>query len=77
MVIKMNNLSPFCTCDNLECPLHPTKHDKGCAPCISKNLKTKELPNCYFNLIENSETRKGDTFADFAELVLDKECGRS
>ncbi|MGI6118588.1 MAG: DUF6485 family protein [Bilifractor sp.] len=34
----MHNLSGFCTCQNLDCPLHPTRHDKGCTPCISKNL---------------------------------------
>ena len=46
----MKNLSPFCTCKKLDCPLHPTKHDKGCAPCIAKNLKTKETIK-YFVLI--------------------------
>jgi hypothetical protein len=65
-----SNISKFCTCNNLECPLHPTKHDKGCAPCISKNLRLKEMPNCFFNLVENSEARKGDTFKDFAELIV-------
>lgn len=39
--------------------------------------ENKRTANCYFDLIENSETRKGDTFTDFAELVLNKECGRS
>lgn len=68
----MNNLSKFCTCKNLECPLHPTKHDKGCAPCISKNLGLHEIPDCFFNLIENAELRSGDSFEDFAKLVLSK-----
>lgn len=68
----MNNLSKFCTCKNLECPLHPTKHDKGCAPCISKNLRLHEIPGCFFNLIENAELRSGDSFEDFAKLVLSK-----
>ena len=48
----MENLSTFCSCTNLACPLHPTKHDKGCAPCIQKNLRLKEMPNCFFNLVE-------------------------
>lgn len=68
----MANLSKFCTCQNLECPLHPTKHDKGCAPCIAKNLKLNEMPNCFFNKLENSANRKGDSFADFADIVSGK-----
>lgn len=69
----MNNISSFCTCKNTDCPLHPTKHDKGCAPCISKNLQLKEIPNCFFNLIENAERRTGDTFEDFSKLIFQKE----
>lgn len=65
----MPNLSPFCTCKNLSCPLHPTKHDRGCAPCIAKNLELKEMPNCFFNKLEGSEERAGDSFADFAKIV--------
>lgn len=69
----MSKLSGFCTCEHLECPLHPTKHDKGCAPCISKNLKLKEIPSCFFNLVGGSDRREGDSFEDFAELVLHSE----
>lgn len=60
----------FCTCDNIACPLHPTKHDKGCSLCIQKNLKLKEIPNCFFHLLENAQQRQGDSFEDFAKLVL-------
>ena len=67
----MNNIGEFCTCKNLKCPLHPTKHDKGCMPCISKNLRLKEMPECFFNLLQNADTRKGDTFKDFAKLALE------
>lgn len=67
----MDNLSPFCTCQNRNCPLHPSKHNMGCAPCIRKNLLLKELPNCFFDQVEHSDARTGDTFADFARLVLD------
>lgn len=66
----MSNLSRFCTCKNLECPLHPSKHDKGCAPCINKNLKLKEIPNCFFDQIENAESRTGDSYEDFARIIL-------
>lgn len=67
------NLSSFCTCKNLDCPLHPAKHDKECAPCISKNLKLREIPNCFFQQVENNESRQGDSFEDFSKLVLRKQ----
>lgn len=66
----MVNLSEFCTCNNFECPLHPSKHNRGCAPCISKNLKLKEIPNCFFNLIEDSKNRGGDSLKEFAKLIM-------
>ncbi len=68
----MEKLSKFCTCENMACPLHPTKHDKGCAPCIAKNLRLEEIPNCFFSKVAGAENRCGDSFADFAELVLKK-----
>ena len=68
----MNGSAKFCTCTNLECPLHPSRHDKGCTPCISKNPRLKEMPSCFFNLVENAEKRTGDSFADFAKLVLEQ-----
>lgn len=67
----MRNTSGFCTCTDLSCPLHPTNHDQGCTPCIGKNLKAKEIPNCFFNLVENAPARSGDTLRDFAALVLE------
>lgn len=66
------NLSKFCTCKNLECPLHPARHGKGCSPCISKNLKLREIPNCFFHLAGNAEARTGDGFQDFAKLAAEK-----
>ena len=68
----MDNLSKFCTCKNMACPLHPTKHNKGCAPCIQENLKLKDIPNCFFNLVDGMELRIGDSFEDFANLILRK-----
>ena len=65
----MANLSPFCTCDNTACPLHPEKHGRGCAPCIAKNLKLGELPSCFFKKVPQSKNRSGNTFADFAKAV--------
>lgn len=69
----MINLSTFCTCTFTDCPLHPTNHDKGCAPCISKNLNRKEIPNCFFNIVDGSDRRNGYKFEDFAEVVLKRE----
>ena len=60
----------FCTCKQLDCPLHPTRHDQGCTPCIAKNLRLLEIPNCFFALVDPLETRTGDRFSDFARLVL-------
>lgn len=69
----MDNISPFCTCRNLDCPLHPAKHNKGCAPCISKNLRLKEIPSCFFNLVENADKRKDDSFLTFSKLIIENE----
>ncbi len=65
----MGNLSEFCTCTNFKCKLHPRNHNKGCAPCIEKNLKTREMPSCYFNLFEDADKRTSDGFEAFCELV--------
>lgn len=65
----MNNPSPFCTCKDLKCPFHPTNHDKGCAPCIAKNLKQGEIPSCFFNSLDNTENVTGYTYNDFADAV--------
>lgn len=68
----MGNLSKFCTCRDTKCPLHPTNHDKGCSPCISKNLRLREAPNCYFNLIGDTQDRDSYYIEDFARAVLEK-----
>lgn len=62
--------SGFCTCENLSCPLHPSRYGAGCTPCIAKNLRLGEIPNCFFNLVEGASLRSGDGFEDFARLVL-------
>ena len=38
---------PFCTCPDTKCPNHPSNHDKGCTPCIAKNLAQREIPGCF------------------------------
>ena len=64
------DLSPLCTCKDLSCPFHPTNHDRGCAPCIAKNLKRREIPSCFFHLAEKEHVGDGYGFEDFAESVL-------
>ncbi|MDE5654812.1 MAG: hypothetical protein K2I46_04305, partial [Clostridia bacterium] len=61
----MSNNSPFCTCKDTKCPLHPTNHDKGCSLCIAKNLQSREIPSCFFNLADPDMKRQGYTFEDF------------
>jgi len=43
----------FCTCRDLECKLHPSNHDRGCDPCIRKNLARGEIPSCFFRLVHD------------------------
>ena len=38
--------------------MHPSNHDKGCAPCIAKNLKQREIPSCFFNEVQKEEGRE-------------------
>lgn len=60
-------MASYCTCTNLKCPLHPTNHDKGCTPCIRKNLRLGEVPNCFFHLVlppgEEAEDSSLEAFA--------------
>ena len=66
----MKNLSPFCSCSDVRCPMHPTNHDKGCAPCIAKNLQLREIPSCFFNKVDSAGEHTSFFFEDFAESVL-------
>ena len=68
----MENLSPFCTCTNYTCKLHPTNHQKGCAPCLEHNLSIDKMPRCFFAKLCDAEKLTGYTFSDFAKLVLQK-----
>ncbi len=53
------------------------RHDQGCAPCISKNLKLWEIPNCFFSLVEGASQRSGDSFQDFARCVTQAAFGKT
>ena len=68
----MSNMVTFCTCTDLSCPFHPTNHDKGCTPCIAKNIKENEVPTCLFKKADPDYAGEGYKFEDFARLVLEK-----
>lgn len=60
----------FCTCLDLECPAHPSKHDKGCTLCVAKNLAEESIPVCFYRKMEPDMSREQDyTFQGFARFV--------
>ena len=69
----MSNKVTFCTCTDLSCPFHPTNHDKGCTPCLAKNIKENEVPTCLFKKADPDYAGEGYKFEDFAKLVFGKE----
>jgi len=70
------NCSEFCTCEAFDCPKHPSKHDKGCTPCIIKNLEHHEIPACFWYKIGDDENAKSDySFYKFAQKVMETEKG--
>lgn len=67
--VFMENQKHFCTCTDLDCKLNPINHEKGCDLCIKKNLKAREIPSCFFKLV-NADTSKLkeftiESFVDF------------
>lgn len=66
----MNKSKILCTCKNTKCKLHQINHDLGCTPCIEKNLKMDEMPNCFFDKIDPEHKRKGTKTKDYAEFLL-------
>lgn len=63
----------FCTCTDKACPLHPTNHDKGCDPCIRKNLKAGEIPSCFFRLVSEDTSELTEyTLASFVDFYQRK-----
>ncbi len=66
----MEKLKHFCTCSAVDCKLHPYQHEKGCDPCIQKNLKAGEIPGCFFRLVkEDVSELKEFTIQSFADFV--------
>ena len=68
----MGNEVKFCTCTDLKCPNHQTNHDKGCTPCIQKNLSQGEIPACFFKKANPDKKPDAYFFEDFAKIVIDK-----
>ena len=61
----------FCTCEDTNCPLHPSNHDKGYNLCIAKNLKKGEMPTCFFKKINSDISQiKNFTIEDFVNFYL-------
>ena len=65
----MANEVPFCTCPDTSCPFNPVNHDKGCTPCIAKNLRQGEIPSCFFRAIDHPKPTGNWHYEDFAALV--------
>ncbi|MCR4621659.1 MAG: DUF6485 family protein [Clostridiales bacterium] len=60
---------PFCTCTDTRCPCNPVNHDKGCTPCIAKNLAQREIPACFFRKAGGVKPTADWHFEDFAALI--------
>ncbi len=65
----MSSVPPFCTCRDTACPFHPSNHDKGCTPCIAKNLREREIPSCFFRSVGTEKPTPGWHYEDFAALI--------
>ena len=61
----------MCTCTDTSCPYNPVNHDKGCTPCIAKNLKMGELPSCFFVAVQGHDEYPAYTYQHFARVVAD------
>ena len=64
-----NKVPSFCTCKDYSCPYNPVNHDKGCTPCIAKNLREGEIPTCFYKSIDHPKPTGNWHYEDFAALV--------
>ena len=61
----------FCTCTDLACPCHPSNHDKGCDPCVKRNLVQDEIPSCFFRKVDGDISGQTSfTMGSFVEFYL-------
>lgn len=59
----------FCTCPETGCKNHPQNHERGCDPCIIKNLKNGEIPSCFFQKVHDDISAWDDfTIKGFVEF---------
>ncbi len=64
----------FCPCKNTTCRCHPANHDQGCALCIEKELRKREIPSCFWDLVIIPGERVEDCSIEaFARRVLENQ----
>jgi hypothetical protein len=67
----MENQKHFCTCKDLNCKLNPHNHSKGCDLCIKKNINAREIPSCFFRLVNDDLTElKEFTIESFVDFFI-------
>ncbi|WP_246599248.1 DUF6485 family protein [Clostridium lacusfryxellense] len=53
------------------CKLNPHNHSTGCDLCIKKNLKAREIPSCFFKLVnEDISKLKEFTIEEFVKFFI-------
>lgn len=69
----METKKHFCTCEATGCKHHPLNHDKGCDPCIQKNLSRGEIPGCFFHLVSDDLSGLDEfTVESFVKFYLER-----
>ena len=60
----------FCTCKVTSCKNHPLNHSEGCDLCIQKNLKSGEIPACFWlQISDDLSGYKTYTYQDFSDFL--------
>lgn len=59
----------FCTCIVIGCKNHPRNHAEGCDLCILKNLKSGEVPACFWlQISDDLSGYKKYTYENFSDF---------
>ncbi|HML37063.1 MAG TPA: DUF6485 family protein [Bacillota bacterium] len=67
----MKTQKHFCTCADYDCRLNPHNGAGGCDLCIKKNLREREIPSCFFKLVnEDISNLEEFTFESFVDFFL-------
>jgi hypothetical protein len=61
----------FCTCTVTQCTNHTNNHNKGCDPCIQKNLNLGEIPSCFWRNISIVTGKTEYSVENFTKFYLD------